>query len=80
MITPEQLAETMQDERAGQNFLPASNKRWEHLDSYDKGLLIQIASNVINHIEHPHKECKCEEYPNLRQLALDLKHVLDKYC
>lgn len=79
MITPEQLARAMQNERYGQNYLPPNDRQWEYLNNYDQGILVSIARTVLHDADR-HKECKCEEYPNMRQLALDLKAVLDKYC
>ena len=79
MITPEQLARSMQNKRYGQNYLPPSKKQWEDLNHEDQEVLLSIARNVIYDIEQ-HKQCNCEQYPSMRQLALDLKHVLDKYC
>ena len=77
MITPEQLAETMQNVRCRANYVPNSNETWHCLNSYDRGVLVSIARTILHDIEHAKK---CEEYPDMRQLALDLKCVLDKYC
>ena len=79
MITPEQLAEATQNVRCHANYVPNSNETWHCLNSYDQGVLVQIARTILHDIER-HGEHKCEDYPSMRQLALDLKSVLDKYC
>ena len=80
MITPEQLAEAMQNVRCHANYVPNSNETWNCLNLYDQTALVSIARTVLHNIEHADKSCKCQEYPSMRQLALDLKCVLDKYC
>ena len=64
MITPEQLAQDMQNERSRQTYLPPSNVEWRYLNAYDQGVLAQIAETVLNGIEH-RKECRCDKYPNM---------------
>jgi hypothetical protein len=81
MITPEKLAEIIQNARynAGQSNVPPINVPWDKLNHYDKSHAIHIATEILEHMPKRDNELY-EDVKELKVLAIALKRALNEYC